>query len=234
MKPYIYGAWNNIHIIDLLKTAELLKVAFNFVVESVSAGGHVLFVGSKRQAQEIILEEAKRCNMFYVTNRWIGGTLTNFRTIQGTLERLKTLEKMVEDESIKRFPKKEQMRLEKERRRLEKYLGGIKDMNELPSVVYIVDPVKEEIAVQEALRLKIPTVAITDTNCDPNLISYIIPGNDDGIRGIKLITSYIADACLAGQKNRREYLAQITKKEKPEQPTALKGLKVEYVSRRGK
>jgi small subunit ribosomal protein S2 len=204
MRPYIYGARNGIHIVDLDQTANLLKKAFGFIVDTVGRGGHVLFVGTKRQAQDIVREEAQRAQNYYVINRWLGGTLTNFRTIKGGLERLRALERMREDGTYEQLPKKEIAQLEKERTRLEKYIGGVKGMGSLPSIVYIVDPANETIAVSEARRLGIPICAITDTNCDPDMIDFPIPGNDDAIRSIRLITSAIADACLHGAARRKD------------------------------
>lgn len=220
MRPYIYGARNGIHIIDLDKTAQLFQRAYQFVSDSVARGGHVLFVGTKRQAQDIIREEATRAGQFYVTNRWLGGTLTNFRTIRQGMERLRTLERMKEDGTYEQLPKKEVLKLEKERQRLEEYLGGIKEMNSLPSVLFVVDPALEDIAVREARRLAIPIVAITDTNCDPDLIDYPIPGNDDAIRSIKLITARIADAAIEGAQRRKEITAgREETTERPERQT---------------
>jgi small subunit ribosomal protein S2 len=204
MRPYIYGARNGIHIINLDLTTQLFRAAYEFVVDSVSRGGHVLFVGTKRQAQDIVMEEARRANMYFVTNRWLGGTLTNFRTIKQGLDRLRTLERMKEDGTYEQLLKKEVVKLEKERERLEKYLGGLKSMGSPPHAVFVIDPHQEAIAINEARKLSIPVVAITDTNCDPDLVDYIIPGNDDAIRSIKLITSRIADACLEGASRRKE------------------------------
>jgi small subunit ribosomal protein S2 len=169
----------------------------------VARGGSVLFVGTKRQAQDIVQEEARRAGMYYVTNRWLGGTLTNFRTIKQGLDRLRSLERMKEEGVHLQLPKKEVVRLEKERERLEKFLGGLKGMGTLPHVMFVVDPKQESIAVAEARKLDIPVVAITDTNCDPDLIDYVIPGNDDAIRSITVITERIADACLDGISRRR-------------------------------
>ncbi len=198
MKPFIFGERNGIHIIDLQQTVKLFDVAYDFIVETVANGGKVLFVGTKRQAQDTIKEEAERCGMYYVNHRWLGGTLTNFRTIRQSVDKLKKLEEWFEDGTIERFPKKERLKLERLKQKLERNLGGIKEMEELPQAIYIVDPKKEHIAVLEARKLEIPIVAIVDTNCDPDLIDYIIPGNDDAIRAIKLLTSKIADACLEG------------------------------------
>lgn len=204
MRPFIYGARNGIHIVDLDQTVRLFKRAFDFIVEGVGRGGHVLFVGTKRQAQEIVVEQAKRANMFFVTNRWLGGTLTNFRTIKGGLDRLRNLERMKEDGTYDQLLKKEVVRLEKERERLEKYLGGLKAMGSLPMAIFIIDPHQETIAVSEARKLGIPIIAITDTNCDPDLVDYVIPGNDDAIRSIRVITTRIADACIEGVQRRRD------------------------------
>jgi small subunit ribosomal protein S2 len=207
MRHYIYGARNGTHIIDLDQTAKLFNRAFDFVSETVARGGNVLFVGTKRQAQEIVAEEALRSSMFFVNNRWLGGTLTNFRTIKQGLDRLRALERMQEDGTYEQLPKKEVVRLEKERARLEKYLGGLKNMGGLPHVVFIVDPSQEKIAVHEAHKINIPVVAITDTNCDPDSIDFVIPGNDDAIRSIKLITGRIADACTEGMQRRKDVQA---------------------------
>jgi small subunit ribosomal protein S2 len=207
MRPYIYGARSGIHIVDLDQTARLFKRAFDFLSDTVSRGGHVLFVGTKRQAAEIVQEEARRCEQYFVTNRWLGGTLTNFRTMKGGLERLRNLERMAEDGTYEQIPKKETVRLDKERARLEKYIGGMKGMGGLPSALFVIDPAQEQIAVAEAQRLHIPIVAITDTNCDPDQIDYVIPGNDDAIRSIRLITGAVADACIWGGARRREHLA---------------------------
>ncbi len=202
MKPYIYGPRNGIYIINLDLTRRLFNKACDFIKKEVAAGGSILFVGTKRQAQAIIREEAKRCGMYYVDHRWLGGMMTNFQTIKTSVERLKSIESMQEDGSINRFPKKEILLMEKERIKLERNVGGIKDMRGLPSVVFVVDPKKEAIAVNEAHKLNIPVVAITDTNCDPDGIDYLIPGNDDAIKSIRLISSYIAEAVLAGQAQR--------------------------------
>ncbi|MDI7248817.1 MAG: 30S ribosomal protein S2 [Bacillota bacterium] len=198
MRPYIFTERNGIYIIDLQKTVRLLDEAYEFLRDVVYQGGRVLFVGTKKQAQESVAEEARRCGQFYVNQRWLGGTLTNFPTIRRRIERLMQLEEMVESGYLARLPKKEVARLERERTRLDKYLGGIKGMKELPSALFVVDPRKEAIAVKEARRLRIPIVAIVDTNCDPDEIDYLIPGNDDAIRAVKLITAKMADAVLEG------------------------------------
>ncbi len=200
MREYIFTERNGIYIIDLQKTLKKLEEAYNFVKEQVMNGGTVLFVGTKRQAQDAIKTEAERCEMFYVNQRWLGGLLTNFRTIRKRIERLKELEKMEEEGMFEVLPKKEVVKLQREKGKLERYLGGIKGMDDLPDVVYVVDPRKERIAVAEANKLEIPLVAIVDTNCDPEPIDYPIPGNDDAIRSIRLITSLIADAVLEGKQ----------------------------------
>jgi len=179
MRPFIFGARNGIHIIDLQHTVKLFNRAYQFIVNTVAAGDPVLFVGTKKQAQEVIQEEAKRAGQYHVTNRWLGGTLTNFKTVKGSIERLRSIEKMAEDGTFERMTKKEVLGLERERVKLEKTLGGIKNMSGLPGAVFIIDPKKEHIAVEEARKLEIPIVAITDTNCDPDVIDYVIPGNDD-------------------------------------------------------
>lgn len=206
MKPYIFGARNGIYIIDLQKTVQLFKIAYEFIVQTAAEGKNVLFVGTKKQAQDAINEEAKRCGMYYVSNRWLGGMLTNFQTIQKSVERLKSMERMKEDGTIQRFPKKEILSMEKEVIRLERSLGGIKDMEELPGALFIVDSKRETIAVSEARKLGIPVAAIVDTNCDPDGIDYVIPGNDDAIRAIRLLTSRMADAVIEGRSRLRESL----------------------------
>ncbi|WP_027369514.1 30S ribosomal protein S2 [Desulfovermiculus halophilus] len=204
MRPFIFGARKGIHIIDLQQTIPLFNRAYEFIVDVVANKGKVLFVGTKRQAQDIIQEEASRAGMYYITHRWMGGTLTNFKTIKHSIDRFKRLESMFEDGTINRFPKKEIVGMQRELTKLRDTLGGIKEMNEYPQAGFIVDPKREDIAVQEFRRLGIPIVAITDTNCDPDLIDYIIPGNDDAIRAIKLFTSRIAEACLEGQARQDE------------------------------
>src|SRR6187431_2216187 len=208
MRPFIYGARSGIHIVDLDQTARLFKRAFDFLSETVARGGSVLFVGTKRQAQEIVREEARRAGMYFVTKRWLGGTLTNFRTIKGGLDRLRTLERMKEDGTYAQLPKKETVQLEKERARLEKYIGGLKGMGTLPQAVFVIDPDQEQITISEARKLSIPIVAITDTNCDPDTVDYVIPGNDDAIRSVRLVTGAIADACVNGSARRREFQQQ--------------------------
>ena len=216
MGAYIFGARNGIHIIDLQKTVQFFKVAYNYVVQKVADGGLVLFVGTKKQAQDAIAEEARRCGMFYVNHRWLGGMLTNYQTISRSIARLKEFEAMKEDGSLKRFPKKEVLMMEKKAAKLERSLGGIKDMGRLPDIVYVVDPRKEDIAVAEGRKMSIPLLAIVDSNCDPTEIDYPIPGNDDAIRAIRLLTSRVADAVLDGKKLALERLQAITDKEMAE------------------
>ncbi len=208
MKPFIFGARNGIYIIDLQKTVTLARNAFRFVSEAVARGGSVLFVGTKKQAQDAIREEAQRAGMFYVTNRWLGGTLTNFKTVKQGIERLKTIEKMAADGTYDRLPKKEIAQLEREREKLEKNLGGVKDLSRLPSALFIVDTKKEHIAVHEANRLGIPVVAVVYTNCDPEGIDYVIPGNDDAIRSIRLFTGKVAEACIEGKARYGAWVAE--------------------------
>jgi len=204
MKPYIFGARNGIHIIDLQKTVQLIEEAYKFIRSTVAEGKKVLFVGTKKQAQEAVREEAIRCGMFYVVNRWLGGTLTNFQTIRRSIEKFKQLERLEESEAFQKLPKKEFMRLIKKREKMRKNYEGIKEMDQLPGALFVVDPKREEIAVKEANKLGIPVVAIVDTNCDPDPIDYVIPGNDDAIRAIKLLSSKIADAVLEGKELYRE------------------------------
>lgn len=200
MAPYIFTERNGIYVIDLQKTVQKLEEAYNFAKEVAMNGGSILFVGTKKQAQEAIEQEAVRCGMFYVNQRWLGGMLTNFATISKRVQRLKELEAMEEDGSFDVLPKKEVIRLRHERGKLEKFLRGIKEMHKLPDALYVVDPRKERIAVAEARKLGIPIIAIVDTNCDPDEIDYIIPGNDDAIRAVNLITAKIADAVLEGKQ----------------------------------
>jgi small subunit ribosomal protein S2 len=198
MQKYIFGERNGIYIIDLQKTLKKFREAYGFVRDLAASGGNLLFVGTKKQAQESVFEEAGRCGMFYVNHRWLGGTLTNFATIRKSIARLKKLDEMSETGEYERLPKKEVIGLERERAKLQSALVGIKNMDRLPSAVFIIDPKKENIAVEEAQRLAIPIVAIVDTNCDPTRIDYPIPGNDDAIRAVRLITSRMADAILEG------------------------------------
>ena len=213
MKKYIFAARNDIHIIDLQLTVGLIEQAYSFVADSVKAGKSVLFVGTKKQAQEAIKEEAQRCGQFYINSRWLGGTLTNFKTIRSRIDRLNKLNKMEESGEFDLLPKKEVLGLKKEMEKLENNLGGIKDMKGLPGVMFIVDPHNEDIAVQEARKLNIPSVAITDTNCDPDLIDYVIPGNDDAIRAVKLISSVIANAVIEANQGETMDVALAAEKE---------------------
>ncbi len=200
MEKYIFTERNGIYIIDLQKTVKMMEEAYNYVRDLASRGGTLLFVGTKKQAQDAVREEAERCGMFYVNHRWLGGTLTNFQTIRTRIERLHDLKRMEEDGTFDVLPKKEVVLLRKEHARLEKFLGGIQEMKELPDAVFIIDPRKERIAVAEARRLGIPIIAIVDTNCDPDEVDYIIPGNDDAIRAVRLFTSKMADAVLEGKQ----------------------------------
>jgi small subunit ribosomal protein S2 len=199
MKPYIFGARNGIYIIDLQKTVRMFRDAYDFIADTVAAGKSVLFVGTKKQARESLYEEANRAEQFYVHNRWLGGMLTNFQTIKKSIDRLNYLNTIENDGSINLFPKKERLKLGKERTKLDSTLGGIRSMTKLPGAIFIVDPKNEAIAVREGRRLGIPIVAIVDTNCDPDEIDHAIPGNDDAIRAIRLIASKMADACIEGR-----------------------------------
>ncbi len=200
MKEYIFTERNGIYIIDLQKTVKKIDEAYYFIRDLAMEGGTVLFVGTKKQAQESIEQEAKRCEMFYVNQRWLGGMLTNFKTIQSRINKLRKIEKMEADGDFDLLPKKEVIQLKAEQEKLEKNLGGIKEMKKLPSALFVVDPRKEHIAILEAKALGIPVVAIVDTNCDPDEADYPIPGNDDAIRAVKLIASKIADAVLEGRQ----------------------------------
>ncbi len=203
MKPYIYGARDGVHIVNLSRTQYLFRDAYNFVSSAVSRGGDVLFVGTKPQAGSVIQEEARKAKQFFVTHRWLGGMLTNWETIKKSIERLRTYEQMREDGTMERLPKKEILKVSKQQTKLEMNLGGIKNMNGIPRVMFVVDPRREKIAVAEARKLGIKVVAITDTNCDPDQVDYIIPGNDDAIRAIRLFASRIGEACLEGARGRR-------------------------------
>ncbi|MBI5740549.1 MAG: 30S ribosomal protein S2 [Nitrospirae bacterium] len=199
MKKYIFGQRNGIYIIDLQKTVKMFEDAYNYVKDASSRGETVLFVGTKKQAQDVIIEEAQRSQSYYVNQRWLGGMLTNFTTVKQGIEKLKRIEKMKEDGTYELLTKKEVAKYETERLRLEKNLSGVKEMVKLPGVVFIVDPRKESIAIAESRKLSIPIVALVDTNCDPDDVDYVIPGNDDAIRSIKLITSKISEAILEGK-----------------------------------
>ena len=207
MKKYIFAARNDIHIIDLQLTANLVEEAYSFVCESVKEGKTVLFVGTKKQAQDAIKEEAERCGMYYVNNRWLGGCLTNFKTMRSRVERLEKLEAMEANGDFENLPKKEVILLKKEMEKLQANLGGIKTMKSMPGVMFVVDPHNEDIAIKEAKKLGIKIVAITDTNCDPDEIDYVIPGNDDAIRAIKLISSVIANAVIEANQGEEALVA---------------------------
>ena len=200
MAPYIYTERNGIYIIDLQKTVKKLEEAYSFVRETSANGGNILFVGTKKQAQDAIKEEAARCGGYYVNARWLGGMLTNFRTMRTRIDRLAQLRKMEEDGTFAMLPKKEVIKHQGEIEKLEKYLGGVKEMKKLPAALFIVDPRKERNAIAEARKLNIPIVAIVDTNCDPDEIDYVIPGNDDAIRAIRLIASAMANAAIEGRQ----------------------------------
>ena len=204
MARFIFTERNGIYIIDLQKTVQKVDEAYEFVRDLAAKGESVLFVGTKKQAQNSIREEAERCNQFYVNERWLGGMLTNFRTIQTRIARLKELEAMFEDGTVEQYTKKEAMLMQRELQKLEKNLGGIKDMKKLPGAIFVVDSKKEEIAVKEARKLGIPVIATVDTNCDPDVIDFPIPANDDAIRAVKLLTSKIADAVLEGRQGQQE------------------------------
>ena len=213
MKRYIFTARNGIYIIDLQQTVKMFRAAYDVVRDMAAEGKTVLFVGTKKQAQEAVEEEARRAGTPYVNVRWLGGMLTNFQTIRKSLDRLQKLSEMTTDGTAEKLPKKEVLRLAKERARLEKVLGGIKDLRRVPDAIFVVDPSREEIAVLEARRLSIPIIAIVDTNCDPDLIDYVIPGNDDAIRAIKLFLGKVADAILEGSAVYKEKTASAANKE---------------------
>lgn len=204
MAQYIFTERNGIYIIDLQKTVRKIEEAYRFIKDVAAEGGTVLFVGTKKQAHNTVREEAERCGMFYVNERWLGGMLTNFDTIRSRVRRLQELERMEEDGSFDRLPKREVMQLRKQHDRLQRYLGGIRDMAKLPSALFVIDPRKERIAVHEARKLGIPIVAIVDTNCDPDEIDYVIPGNDDAIRAVRLLTNVIANAVIEGREGLEE------------------------------
>ncbi len=230
MERYIFTERNGIYIIDLQKTVKKIDEAYNFVKELSAANKSILFVGTKKQAQDAVKEEAIRSDSFYINQRWLGGTLTNFETIQKSINRLKELEGMEIDGTFEVLPKKEVIILKKEMDRLEKFLGGIKDMRRLPGAIFIIDPRKERIAVAEARKLNIPIVAIVDTNCDPDEIDYVIPGNDDAIRAVKLITGKMADAVIEGKEGHAEgeVVETAEKPGKPE-PKVVKTVKTEEI-----
>lgn len=199
MKPYIFAARNGIYIIDLQQTVKMYRTAYDFVKKAVSDGGSIIFVGTKKQSQTAIVEEAERCGMFFVNHRWLGGMLTNFKTIKISIDKLIKLNAMKEAGDYEGLTKKEIVMLERDRTKLERYLGGVKDMKGVPAAIFVIDTKKENIAINEAKKLGIPVIAVVDTNCDPDDIDYIIPGNDDAIRAIRLFSAGIADACLEGK-----------------------------------
>ncbi len=200
MAPYIFTERNGIYIIDLQKTVKKIDEAYNFIKDTVADGKSILFVGTKKQAQDAIKEEAERCGMFYVNQRWLGGLMTNNKTIQKRIDFLYDMERMEEDGTLELLPKKEVAQLKVQKEKLEKSLGGIKEMKQLPGAIFVVDPKKEKIAVAEARKLDIPIIAIVDTNCDPEEVDYVIPGNDDAIRAVKLLVSRMADAVIEGNQ----------------------------------
>lgn len=204
MKKYIFGARNGIYIIDLQQTVKMFRTACDFIADTVANGKSVLFVGTKKQARESIYEEANRCEMYYVHNRWLGGMLTNFPTIKKSIDRLNHLNAIENDGTINLYPKKERLKLQKEKVKLDNTLGGIRNMKSLPGAIFVIDTKKESIAVKEGRRLGIPIVAVVDTNCDPDPIDYIVPGNDDAIRAVKLFSARVADACIEGAHRRAE------------------------------
>lgn len=238
MRPYIYGARNKVHIIDLSQTVRLLDRACEFVAGTVSQGRRVLFVATKKQAQEIVAEEALRAKQYHITNRWLGGLLTNHKTIKSAVEKLKELDRMATDGSFDKFTKKEALMLTRQREKLERNIGGIKNMGGLPGAMFVIDPRKESIAVHEARRLGIPVIALTDTNCDPDGVDFVIPGNDDAIRSIRLFSAAIADACLegarrAGTNRRPEDLTTATFDEESGAVIAPSGNETEIIRKPG-
>ncbi|MBK6920887.1 MAG: 30S ribosomal protein S2 [Deltaproteobacteria bacterium] len=237
MAPYIYGARAGVHIIDLQQTAALFRRAYAFIRSVAADGNPVLFVGTKKQAQDVMVSEAQRAGHFYVASRWLGGTLTNWKTVKQSIDKLRGLERMAEDGTFGKLTKKEVLQMDRLRQKLERNLGGIKDMPKLPGAIFVIDPAKEHIAVSEANRLKIPVVAVADTNADPNLITHVIPGNDDAIRSIKLFCTKIADACIEGGRiGKARAVMSAHDDEAPETirvMTGGDGPKVEVVSRRG-
>ena len=234
MKKYIFTERNGIYIIDLQKTVKKVNIAYNYVRDVAAEGGTVLFVGTKKQAQESVKDEAIRAGMFYVNQRWLGGTLTNFQTIRKRISRLKEIERMEEDGTFELLPKKEVVNLLKEKDRLVKFLGGIKEMNKLPDAIFVIDPRKERIAIAEARKLNIPIVGIVDTNCDPDEIDYVIPANDDAIRAVRLLTSKMADAILEGKQGEETEVAEeaeeVTEEVVSEEETAVEPEEVEAVT----
>ncbi|MEZ4384444.1 MAG: 30S ribosomal protein S2 [Nannocystaceae bacterium] len=236
MKPFIYGARGGIHIIDLQQTATLFRRAFSFIRGVAAEGKPILFVGTKKQAADVLTSEAERAGQYFVCSRWLGGTLTNWATIRQSIEKLRNIERMAADGTTEQMTKKEALMLDRKRAKLERNLGGIKDMSKLPGALFIIDPVREHIAVTEANRLGIPVVAVADTNADPDSLQYIIPGNDDAIRSIKLFCTRIADACVEGSRlGKARAVNEVVEQDAPETirvHTGGDGPKVEIVSRR--
>jgi small subunit ribosomal protein S2 len=234
MKPYIFGARNGIHIIDLQQTVSMFKEMEVAVRNLAASGGHILFVGTKKQAQEAIKEEAERCGMFHVQNRWLGGTLTNFSTIRQSIERLRKLEEMESDPRIaEALTKKEMLGVKREKDKLEQSLGGIKGMRKLPDAIFVVDPKQEEIAVKEARKLGIPVVAVIDTNCDPDMVDVKVPGNDDAIRAIRLFCAAIADAVIEGKAAYEQSLVKNKEGEKAAEAAMDSAAGTEYAAAGG-
>ena len=227
MAEYIFQARNGIHIIDLQKTSKKLDEAYKFIKEQAEEGKTVLFVGTKKQAQECVKEAAQKCNMYYVDQRWLGGMLTNFKTIEGRIQRLRDLEAMEADGTFYMLPKKEVIGLKAEMEKLEKNLGGIKDMKEMPGVMFVVDPKKERIAILEAKKLGIPVVGLVDTNCNPNDVDYVIPGNDDAIRAVKLIADCMANAVIEGRQGEDAEEAVVEEQEVEEEATDMEQVAAE-------
>lgn len=222
MKKYIFTERNGIYIIDLQKTVKKVEEAYNFVRDLAANGGTVLFVGTKKQAQDSVRDEATRSGMFFVNQRWLGGTLTNFQTIRKRINRLKDIERMEEDGTFDVLPKKEVVNLLKEKERLVKFLGGIKEMERLPDAMFVIDPRKERIAIAEAHKLNIPIIGIVDTNCDPDEVDYVIPANDDAIRAVKLLTSKMADAILEGKQGEESDVAEAVEQTEAQEESADK------------
>ncbi|MDO5776592.1 MAG: 30S ribosomal protein S2 [Eubacteriales bacterium] len=225
MAPYIYTERNGIHIIDLQKTVGMVDDAYKAINDIVADGGSILFVGTKKQAQDAVAAEALRCGEFFVNERWLGGMLTNFRTIRSRIERLKNIRKMAEDGTFDVLPKKEVIKIKKEQEKLEKNLGGIVEMKELPTAIFVIDPKKEKICIQEAHSLGITLIGMCDTNCDPEELDYVIPGNDDAIRAVKLIVSKMADAVIEAKQGDEAYVEETTEQAEEQQAAETEGAK---------
>ncbi len=225
MAPYIYTERNGIHIIDLQKTVGMVDDAYKAINDIVAEGGSILFVGTKKQAQDAVAAEALRCGEFYVNERWLGGMLTNFKTIRSRIERLKAIRKMAEDGTFEVLPKKEVIKIKKEQEKLEKNLGGIVEMKELPTAIFVIDPKKEKICIKEAQTLGITLIGMCDTNCDPEELDYVIPGNDDAIRAVKLIVSKMADAVIEAKQGDEAYVEETTEQAEEQQAAESEGPK---------